>query len=559
MLGPIVATLLAASWVSATSSLVKVRPGMALPASTTATIRLARGECEAFQVATTAPARAVRASAGALNGPGKHTLPLRLYREGFVKVVTPSNSEGAPGLWPDPLIPAVDAYANEARNAFPFDATAEAPVVVYAELCAPRDAAPGSYRGELRLSSNDHPAQTIAVHASVDPFELPATSSLANAFGLSLYTVAKGHRLDATSPEVHALLDRYARALLAHRVTASGLTFSPPPMHDDPDGPGFDFSEYDREMAPFLEGKVLPSGARFTSALLVDNPKLSDEDRIAYYRAVREHFEKRHWPAALFFYAKDEPREQDFPLVQAQAARVHAARGISVLVTAARNDALAASTDVYCPLLNCFFPRPGPRTCASPMSAKELRARAPNAHVWWYQSCMSHGCNGGPIADAKIERVYSGWASYMVDLPVTRNRAMGPLAFLAGVEGELYYDTVGTYPQDPWQSVWAFGGNGDGTLFYPGTPERIGGKTPVPVESLRLKAIRDGLEDFEYLTLARKLGLSAEADKAVRALARSGYEITADPSVWERTRAELADQIKASWSKKYAGGGSVQP
>ena len=39
---------------------------------------------------------------------------------------------------------------------------------------------------------------------------------------------------------------------------------------------------------------------------------------------------------------------------------------------------------------------------------------------------------------------------------------------------------------DPWKSVYAFGGNGDGTLFYPGTPERIGGRTHIPVESLRI-------------------------------------------------------------------------
>lgn len=46
-----------------------------------------------------------------------------------------------------------------------------------------------------------------------------------------------------------------------------------------------------------------------------------------------------------------------------------------------------------------------------------------------------------------------------------------------------------------------YGGNGDGYMLYPGTPDRIGGKTGVPIESVRLKHVRDGYEDFEYLRL----------------------------------------------------------
>ena len=32
-----------------------------------------------------------------------------------------------------------------------------------------------------------------------------------------------------------------------------------------------------------------------------------------------------------------------------------------------------------------------------------------------------------------------------------------------------------------------FGGNGDGTLFYPGLPAKIGGHTEIPIDSIRLK------------------------------------------------------------------------
>jgi hypothetical protein len=76
------------------------------------------------------------------------------------------------------------------------------------------------------------------------------------------------------------------------------------------------------------------------------------------------------------------------------------------------------------------------------------------------------------------------------------------LLFRYRASGELYWDTTFAYFGDAWTSQWAFDGNGDGTLFYPGTPARIGGTTDVPVASIRLKMIREGMEDYEYLKLA---------------------------------------------------------
>ena len=48
------------------------------------------------------------------------------------------------------------------------------------------------------------------------------------------------------------------------------------------------------------------------------------------------------------------------------------------------------------------------------------------------------------------------------------------------------------------------GGNGDGNLFYDGDPSIIGGSTNIPIESLRMKHIRDGIEDYGYLALLRE-------------------------------------------------------
>ena len=137
----------------------------------------------------------------------------------------------------------------------------------------------------------------------------------------------------------------------------------------------------------------------------------------------------------------------------------------------------------------------------------------------------------------------TGWASYMIDHSGPRNRAMGVLAFLDRIEGELYFDTLSAWEKDgqPWRDVWRFGGNGDGTFFYPGTREHLGDEAPQLVSSLRLKTVRDGLEDYELLTLVAARRGRTVAEALGRRLARSGWDITEDRETWTEVHRALLD------------------
>jgi MYXO-CTERM domain-containing protein len=117
-----------------------------------------------------------------------------------------------------------------------------------------------------------------------------------------------------------------------------------------------------------------------------------------------------------------------------------------------------------------------------------------------YQSCMSHGCGG-------TSDYFNGWPSYMIDTASIRSRALEWLSFAWGVTGELYWESTWAYTHgDPWVTQYQFSGNGDGNLFYPGTPAKIGGTTHIPVASLRMKMLREGMEDYEYLKLLSDAG-----------------------------------------------------
>jgi hypothetical protein len=83
----------------------------------------------------------------------------------------------------------------------------------------------------------------------------------------------------------------------------------------------------------------------------------------------------------------------------------------------------------------------------------------------------------------------------------------------------------------------------DGTLFYPGTPDRIGGTRHVPVESIRLKLIREGLEDYEYLVLLARAGERRLADDLAAKIVQRTYRWQRRPEALYTVRQTLGREL----------------
>jgi hypothetical protein len=111
---------------------------------------------------------------------------------------------------------------------------------------------------------------------------------------------------------------------------------------------------------------------------------------------------------------------------------------------------------------------------------------------------------------------------------------MGWLAFQHDLQGDLYW-RVDARIQSGWKAngLWESGGNGDGTLFYAGTPATVGGKHPIPIESMRMKLIRNGYQAYEYLEFLADHGQAARA----HAIAAGVFPASYDTS---RTGAQVA-------------------
>src|SRR5438067_55677 len=522
-------------WVADESE--KVRPDARPPALAQAPrirIAAAGGECGGAQLVIRGPALALTAVA-------RGKAQLDLYRVGTLFLEHPSGPDGETGEWPDALIPARDGLYGEERRAFPVDVAEGRAQAIFVEACVPRGTGAGRMAGTVKLAWRGGSAE-IPVEIRVRGFDLPATPALATAFGFSGYSAAKGHGRGVEA--ARELTRAYDTAALRRGITLFGGTQDPPSFSKDGDEVRIDWTSYDAEVAPFLDGTAIAGGARWTAVELREPGGLSRAQRRSYRRQWQEHFRERGWLDRLFRYVQDEPSAAVFGRVEEKAREVREdAPAVRRLVTTAWSDALP-DVNQWTPLLNCVGEKTATCSRAVPRSKYD--------RLWWYQSCMSHGCSsdGKPVRDP----AFRGWPSYMIDAPATAARVMGTLAFLNDISGELYFDTVYAYHEgDPWKSQWAFGGNGDGTLFYPGTPERIGGRRDVPVESLRLVQISRSLADHAYLTLCAQLGDPTLAGAEARVVAPSLRGFSRDPRSYAQMRERLAARIEVLLSARKLG------
>jgi len=495
----------AGAQVTTTHTLVKLQPGDPAPTGTTARIAAAANEVEAFQAIVSGGAAGLSGVSMRMSDlVGPTTIPASsatLYRAAYIDIRNLSDANARRGPTPDALIPAVDRFYGERRNAFPFDVPAGENRTVWVDVHVPPGTPAGLYAGTLEVSSEGAVVQTVPVELVVFPFELPSTPRYRSSYGLSWNTTCQAHTGDAWCNGDDAAYDQlrvlYGIAGLDNRMSFSGVVGATVPGSNG----DLDFSRYDRVYGPLLDGTAdtLLPGAKLTSIeVWQKDPQAAD------YAAWARHFREKGWFDVLFDYTCDEP-----PLtcawsdIKPRQDAVHAGDpDLDSLVTTTvghlQEHGLYESTDIIVPVVNFVEGKEG--EYAGDQSAQYRQAAADGKTVWIYSSCMSHGC-GGTVGGEYEDPSLAGWPSLMIDHTALRNRALPWVAYRFGFTGELYWDSAYAFvtKADPWVDQWDFTGNGDGTLLYPGTPAKIGGTTHIPVESIRMKHIRDGIEDYEYL------------------------------------------------------------
>jgi len=547
-------------------ALVKIQPNAPYAGSSSLEIRAARNEYESFQVVVNGPMTGVSVAVSSLTGPAGviDADSIRCSRVAYMDIVEYSNDEGMLGMVPDALIPEFDVFFGEAREAFPFDVPAGENRLVWVDVFVPEGASPGTYTGTVTVSSSGAPEQ-LGLTLHVWDFVLPSTSSLPTAFGYEGWGVLFGHYDDPHNhyDQIVPLAQRYLESALMNRLTLSSMLIEDWGLYSDP----IQWDAFDQRWGDFFDGKDLAFGLRGARPTTVQIPTWgdTDPDKVAFWNEVAQHFRSRGWFDLLFDYTFDEPGDNwaDYQAIIDRAALVHQADpDLRVLVTTDIQEAAPYGVediiDIWVPIINFMHGKPY-NICWSTVYEGNHRPDydalvATGKDLWWYQSCMSHGCYS-----ASTNECDRAWPSYMIDHTAIRNRVMGWMSYFYDIRGELYFDVNYCYGvSDPWATQLHFGGNGDGNLYYPGRPDVIGGTTHIPIESVRLKQIRDGLEDYEYfLQLEQLRGRDAVLAELAQVITNT-YTYTGDPEAMLSIRRSIGDAISGGelFSDDFESGGT---
>jgi hypothetical protein len=109
----------------------------------------------------------------------------------------------------------------------------------------------------------------------------------------------------------------------------------------------------------------------------------------------------------------------------------------------------------------------------------------------------------------------------------------------------MLYWRVDKWPSDPWNDVNNAGTYssanypGEGMLVYPG--QQVGVKGVVA--SMRMKWLRDGVEDYDYVQILKQLGKGDLAMQVSRSVGPDWTNWTRDPGAVEAARKQLGETI----------------
>jgi hypothetical protein len=128
--------------------------------------------------------------------------------------------------------------------------------------------------------------------------------------------------------------------------------------------------------------------------------------------------------------------------------------------------------------------------------------------------------------------------------PVNFRIQPGFISQSLNLSGLLYW-RIDKWPSDPWNNVNNAGSYssanypGEGMLVYPGEPVGVKGV----VASMRLKWLRDGVQDYDYVQILKDLGKGDLAMQIAHSVGSDWTNWTRDPSAIESARQKLGEAI----------------
>lgn len=483
-------------WVADVMQMVKSdeKPG----ANKEARIWAAKGEYEPFQVIVSTPKESVTdvvLSVSALSGPNgsisrEH---IKIYRQHYVKVEKgspvwqgPPNLPLGKGMYPDALIPLTSSGEALTKLSSDFKSVKVGKNQPYLiDIYVPRNTPAGEYKGICKIQSSQGVDQ-VDIHLTVWNFELPHRPSLRSMFGV----------WDPHSNSTEVMLEH---KLMPFHIPKNKIRY------------------YDQKYGINTLETGQWSGADVWNPRMSSSPSTEDWQRIE--RSFPEEYREM-----LCNYTADEISgvNELTASVNEWGRNMHNGSSVKNLITMVPTPELyddgtgRPAVDIWALLPKQFQSKKNKRSIQHVMNL--------GGEVWSYT--------------ALLQDSYS--PKWMVDFPPINYRIYTWINQIYGYNGLLYW-RVDQWSKEPWVS---FGREneypGDGMLVYPGDPVGI---TNGIVPSMRLKILRESIEDYEYIEILKSLGEGEFALKTVKQVARDWKKWTRDHKQLMKSRKILGEKI----------------
>jgi len=551
-------------------------------ASGTAAIEAAGNEYVAFQVMIEGGRKGlkeVKVEAGPLASDGA-SIPAEnftLYGEYYTKVTRPSESPAqsmGPGWYPDGLVPlSLERFAT-------FPVEPEVTRGVWVDLYVPAGTPPGFYSGEVKVSAAGREPAVVKLALTVWDFELPAESHLRWHFGYnenlaSAHGIPFDRRTSHVSDEFLDLELDFYRLCRRHRVTPTTHYTTPIPDHK---GRGadleIDWESYDRRFGRYLDGSAFEDGIPVNIFSLPVNaqsyggwPSSTNQGRrsdlggvnlpLARYRPDLESFRKaleltvRHWEEKgwnledTFVYVADEPPERLYPVIKDHCR-------------------IAREVDDRIHTCMAFYRVFGTRGAAV---VKEFR----DYITYWSVAgdYMDTTAFEGMRREGDWIGIYQGSAPFEGGEAIDMDGVA--LVTWPWIAWKYDLDALYIYMGTMWETadIWdipenqGWRTNSQGVLVYPGA--KVGLKRVLP--TMRLKQMRRGMQDYEYMRLSAAAAGRAQTDAVVNRIIPAALQDASPgnfgdrhfgPGKWEHDAAEWI-KARREMARAIAGEAATGP
>lgn len=479
---------------------------------------------------------------------------IELFKEHYMAVKTVSSvddkaiEDASVGVYPTQMIP----FKAGSKKMLPFKIERDQNQPIWVDIYIPESAAPGEYESSFKVTINGNESAKIKVILTVWDFMLSHETHLRTYvyYGSEQLRWAFGYK-DSNSLDFRSLEDAFFQMAHQHRfVLCPNLEM------------GCDYNKFEeywnvRGRGAYIDGSAYKERVGKNTPVNTWVIQIDDFDyEPEYQRLCREalkFFREKNLANILMLYVYDEPdSKKAYDFIRERCSWAHKAVGkeLPCMVTVAVKPPNASwgTLKGYVDIWN---------SGDSSLQDVEERQRA-GERVWTYNM----GWGGGPYIDTPgISGMTQGWIAwkfkldgwmlwdscYWVDTGNLRD-ASGKRMKLDRIDREPM-----KYATDVWNDPMTFDQlkrpnykpqdairlNGDGVLFYPGA--YIG--LQEPISSFVMKSLRRGLQDYEYLWLAKSLGKEKEIGPIVDSVVFAPKKWNKDASAWYKARMDLAKVI----------------